>query len=316
MTDRGSEASSPSAPSVAGIFVPTLAIVDDAGRLNEDEAARHIAWTLDRGAAGVYPNGSTGEFLRLDDATQDRITEIAVATVGDRGTVLAGASGGTAALALRRVRAAADRGCRVAAVVAPFYYRLGDDAVEAFYRELAADSPIDLLLYNIPLFASPIAVDVVARLALDCPRIIGIKDSSGDLAHMQRMLSAVRPQRPEFAFLTGWDNVLASMLLLGCDGGTHAAANVVPEVLVQIRESVLDGDLQTARPLQAGLATLFDAMIGTGEFPDGFRIAAAARGLATRPGLLPRSESDQQALDALAARMPELLEPFAAILQD
>ena len=314
---------------LSGIFVPTLVPLRsdavDESRLNnaaplhekelhEEEVSRHIAWLLDRGVAGVYPNGSTGEFLRLDDATQDRITELSVAACGDRGHVLGGAAGATVPIALKRCEAAARRGCRAAAVVAPFYYQLADDAVEAFYRELAARSSIDLLLYNIPIFASAISVDVVTRLALDCPRIIGIKDSSGDLAHMQRMLTAIRPQRPDFAFLTGWDNVLASMIGIGCDGGTHAAANVVPEVLVQIRESVLDGDWQTARYLQAPLATLFDAMIGCGTFPDGFRIGATARGFDFQNGLLPRSEAETSKRQELSSQMPGLLKPFEHVL--
>ena len=303
------------ASALSGIFVPTLAAVSPDGSLNESATTENVRWLLDRGVAGIYPNGSTGEFLRLDEPVQDRITALTVEACGSDGLVLGGAAGATAPLALNRCEALADMGCRAAAVVAPFYYGLGDAAVERFYRDLAAESPIDLLLYNIPLFASRISADVVARLALDCPRIIGIKDSSGDLAHMQRMLAAVRPHRPDFTFFTGWDNVLASMLLLGCDGGTDAAANVVPEVLVQIHDSVLDGDLRTARHLQTPLAALFDAMIGCGEFPDGFRIAAAARGRDVATPILPRSETQQRELDALAERMPDLLKPFESVLK-
>ena len=309
-------------PALSGIFVPTLAAVDADGRLNEPEQRRLFDWLLARGVAGLYPNGSTGEFLRLPPATQDRILELAVAAASEADgdpLILAGAYGATVPLALERCRAAADRGARAAAVVAPFYYRVGDDAVRGFYRELAAASPIDLMLYNIPLFASPISAGVVAELAVECPRIIGIKDSSGDAAHMQRMLSRVRPQRPDFAFLTGWDNVLTSMLLLGCDGGTHAAANVVPEVLVAIFDAVRGGDLHTARRLQAPLADLFDTLIGSNvsdgpEFPDGFRIGTAARGFAVEPGLLPRGEADQRRLAALSSRVPELLAAFGDLV--
>ena len=104
-------------------------------------------------------------------------------------------------------------GARAVAIVSPFYYKLGPESVYAYFREIARASPIDVTLYNIPMFASPIDVPTVRRLA-ELERVVGIKDSSGDLAFMMRMISAVRPQRPDFSFLTGWDNVLVPMLLV------------------------------------------------------------------------------------------------------
>ena len=89
----------------------------------------------------------------------------------------------------------------------------------AYFREIADHVSIDVTLYNIPLFASPIEVETVIRLASECPRVIGIKDSSGDLPNMLRMIAAIRPLREDFTFLTGWDASLAPMLIAGADGG-------------------------------------------------------------------------------------------------
>ena len=100
----------------------------------------------------------------------------------------------------------------------------------AYFKEIADHSPIDVTLYNIPMFASPIDVPTVQRLAEECPRVVAIKDSSGDLPHMMRMIAAVRPKRSDFSFLTGWDAALMPMLLIGCDGGTNATSGVVPEI--------------------------------------------------------------------------------------
>src|SRR5690606_29183598 len=107
--------------------------------------------------------------------------------------------------------------------------RLSPDSVYAYFREIATQSPIDITLYNIPMFASPIDVPTLSRLA-EFDRIIGIKDSTGDVSAMQRMLAAVRPRRPDFVFLTGWEPVLASMVAIGADGGTHATSGVAPEL--------------------------------------------------------------------------------------
>ena len=301
-----------SASPLRGVFVPTLTPVHADGRVHEEEAARLFAWLIEQGAAGLYPNGSTGEFARLDDDAQNRLLEIAVDAAAGR-PVLAGAAGGTVSQALARCEAAADRGATAAAVVAPYYYRLKPDSVEAFYRELAAASPIDLLLYNIPLFASPIPVDRIRRLALDCPRIVGIKDSSGDAAVMAEMATTIKPQRPEFTLLTGWDTQLLTMLRLGCDGGTHASANVAPAEMSALFEAFAGGDLARAERIQAPVAALFDAMIGASdgfepEFPDGFRMGAAVRGFEIAGGLLPRSEAQAAGLGRLHDRLGPLVD--------
>src|SRR5260370_39611409 len=119
-------------------------------------------------------------------------------------------------------------GARAVRFVSPVYFRLAQESAYAYFAEIAAHTPIDVTLYTIPMFASPIDVPTIRKLA-EFPRVIGIKDSSGDLAFMMRMIGAVRPLRPDFCFLTGWEAVLAPMLMIGCDGRTNASSNAVPE---------------------------------------------------------------------------------------
>jgi len=101
--------------------------------------------------------------------------------------------------------------------------------VYTYFRQIALNSPIDVTLYNIPMFASPIDVPTVRRLA-ELDRITGIKDSSGDIAQMMRMITAVRPIREDFTFLCGWDAALVPMLMMGCDGGTNSMAGVLDQL--------------------------------------------------------------------------------------
>ena len=129
------------------------------------------------------------------------------------------------------------------AIVSPYYYKLSPAAVYAYFHEIGRNTPIDVTLYNIPMFASPIDVPTVQRLAEECPKIVAIKDSSGDLPHMMRMIAAVRPIRPDFSFLTGWEAALLPMLIIGCDGGTNATSGVVPEVTKKMFDLVQAGKL-------------------------------------------------------------------------
>ncbi len=139
------------------------------------------------------------------------------------------------------------------------------------------------------MFASPIDVPTIRRLAADFPRVIGIKDSSGDLAFMMRMIAAVRPIRPDFTFLTGWEAVLAPMLMVGCDGGTNASSNAVPEVTRRIYELCRAGKYEEAMKWNYRIIELFDTMLYPFEFPDGFRAAASLRGFNFGSGRLPQT---------------------------
>jgi dihydrodipicolinate synthase/N-acetylneuraminate lyase len=105
---------------------------------------------------------------------------------------------------------------------------------------------------------------------------------------MMRMIAAVRPLRPDFCFLTGWEAVLVPMLMIGCDGGTHASGNAVPEVTRRMYDLCRAGNYEEAMKWQYRILELFDVMLYPFEFPDGFRAAAELRGFAWAARASPR----------------------------
>ena len=170
----------------------------------------------------------------------------------------------------------------------------GPKRVYAHFAEIARYSPIDVTLYNIPMFASPIDVPTIRRLAGEFPRIIGIKDSTGDVSFMQRMIAAVRPIRPDFTFLTGWDCVLVAMMMAGADGGTNASSNAIPEVMRQVYDLTKAARYDDAMKLQYRVLEIFDLMLYPFEFPDGFRAAAQLRGFALGHGRQPMTAAQEK----------------------
>jgi 4-hydroxy-tetrahydrodipicolinate synthase len=281
------------AEKLQGIFTPTLVPVDADERINEPELRRFISWLIASGVHGLYPNGSTGEFTRFNEEERRRIVRITCDEARGRVPILAGAAEANVKETLAACEAYAAMGARAVAIVSPIYFRLAPESVYAYFAEIARHTPIDITLYNIPMFASPIDVPTIRRLAADFPRIVGIKDSSGDLAFMMRMIASVRPTRPDFTFLTGWEAVLAPMLMVGCDGGTNASSNAVPEVTRRIYDLCRAGNYQEAMQWNYRLLALFDTMLYPFEFPDGFRAAAALRGFDFGAGRLPRTESQK-----------------------
>ncbi|MCH2113378.1 MAG: dihydrodipicolinate synthase family protein [Pirellulales bacterium] len=292
---------------IEGIFTPTLVPLDDQGNINEDELRRYIDWLIAKGVHGLYPNGSTGEFTRFTAEQRRRIVQIVAEQTAGRVPILAGAAEANVRETLAACEQYADYGVRAVAIVSPFYYKLGQEAVYAYFREIALGSVIDVTLYNIPMFANPIDIPTIQRLA-ELPRIVGIKDSSGDMAFMLRMMAAVRPVQPDFTFLTGWDAVLVPMLLAGCDGGTLASSGVVPELTRTLYDMTRGGRHDQAMELQFQLLELFDTILFSAEFPEGFRAAVAQRGFNFGRSSLPRSEQQQLEFEAFAKQIHRILD--------
>jgi 4-hydroxy-tetrahydrodipicolinate synthase len=277
---------------IEGIFTPHVVPLDGRGRIDEAELRLYLDWLIGKGVHGLYPNGSTGEFTRFTAEERRRIVQIACEVAKGRVPVLAGAAEANAAETIQACETYAGYGARAVAIVSPFYYRLSPDSVYAYFREIALNSPIDVTLYNIPMFASPIDVPTIRRL-LELPRIVGIKDSSGDLAFVMRVISVARAVRPDFSVLSGWEAVLVPALLVGADGGTNASSGIVPELTRKVYDLTRAGRLEEAMRLQYKLLELFDTMLFSADFPEGFKAAVALRGFRLGAGRQPRTEGQR-----------------------
>ena len=311
MTDQESDPLTPASGDFNGVFTPLLVPWDENGQVNESELRRFVPWLISKGIRGVYANGSIGEFPRLNAVERRRVVKVVCEAAAGRVPVLAGAGEANVAATLDAYAAYTEYGARAVAVVSPFYYRLDASSVYAYFAELAAHTPIDLLLYNIPAFASPIDVSTLRKLA-EIPRIIGIKDSTGDVGAMIKMITAVRPSRPGFAFLAGWEAVFAPMLTIGCDGGVVGSSNALPEILCSIFEAVRSGNLGRAMRTQYKLNPLFYAMLDDLPFPEGIRAAAQCRGFQFGKSRQPMTSDQELALSARQKKIGASIEQLLA----
>ena len=287
---------------LSGIFVPHIVPYDGQGRIAEDELRRMIRWLGQKGVTGFYPNGSTGEFIRLSYEERKRVLKIVVEEAAGK-PVLAGAAEPNVDLVLEMCHYCADLGCRAVSITGPYYYKLTQASIETYFRQLAAKSPIDIVIYNVPLFANEISIPVLKRLALDCPRIIGTKDTSKDMSRFQMTLHEIKGQRPDFGVLIGWEELLCPALFMGADGGTLGSAGIVPEVVMKIYHDARAGNWAEARRLQFKLLDLFSLMVDAPNFPEGFRAGYELRGFKAGHARFPLSEGEQAAIETMRGRL-------------
>ena len=302
-----------SALSISGILTPLMVPLRADSEIHEDELRRYVDWLIEKGVHGLYPNGSTGEFTRFTAEERHRIIKIVCEQTAGRVPVLAGAAEANVRATLEACETYKNYGAQAVAIVSPFYYKLSQESVFAYYREIAANSPIDITLYNIPLFANPIEFETVLRLA-EYEKIIGIKDSSGDLAAMTRMIGAIHPQRPDFLFMTGWDAVLVPMLMAGCQGGVHATSGIVPEITRSIYDLTTQKKFNEAFVLQKQLLELFDSVFDAADFPEGIRSAIDLRGFNFGKGRQPLTKQQSTALATAAEKTSMLIQQVLSTL--
>src|SRR3989441_5688970 len=235
------------------------------GSADENGIRRLVEHTIAGGVHGLLPLGSTGEGASLGERTRSQILRSVVEASAGRVPVICGVAQPHLEAARAEVAAAARLGAQAALVAPPFYYPTDQATVLAFYRRLAAESKIPLLLYNIPQFTKVLSeAATVAELARE-GTIAGIKDSSRDLEYFQNVRVGTR-DLPRFRMFTGSDTMLLASLVMGGAGTICGAANIAPSWVVRIFDDFKRDDWESARADQNALIDLGMA-IGPGVFP-------------------------------------------------
>lgn len=253
-------------PTLSGIFAP---VVTPFAAGSEDlELAgftANIAAHLGDGLAGIVVAGSTGEAALLSEEERVALVTAARAAIPRDRWLIVGTGAESTRQCVARCRAAHAAGADAVLVVAPHYYSgaMSVDALGAHYRRVADESPVPVILYNIPKymhFALP--AELVAELARHA-NVIGIKDSSGDLEMLKGFL---RAQSDTFTVITGSGSGLHAGLEAGARGGILAvslfAAPLALEVLAAHRDGGRTGAAVAAQSKLAPMANVIVAKLG------------------------------------------------------
>jgi 4-hydroxy-2-oxoglutarate aldolase len=253
--------SSPAGLRLEGVFAPVTTPFDEEGQIVESAFVRNLQRYGQTGLAGVLVAGTTGEGVHLDASERHLLLELAAQAAG-RLQLLAGLPGQSVVQSVRELRAWEQFPLRAVLAAVPSYYRprMTENAVETYYRMLADESPFPILLYNIPrLTGIELGARLVSRLARH-PRIAGIKESSGNLGLVQRLLEDTAGH--DFAVLSGSAETFGAAVDLGVRGGILAAACMVPDLAVAVLCSA--GDPAGSADLRRRLFELASAVVAEG----------------------------------------------------
>lgn len=269
---------------LSGVLPALISPLRRDGTVDEPAVARLVARMTAGGVSGLVALGSTGEAASLDESARRRILSTVIAATAGRLPVICGVAQSHLAAAQREVQAAARLGAAGVLVTPPFYYPIDQATVLSFYRRLAEESPMPVMLYNIPQFTKVVAQPATVATLAHEGTIVGIKDSSRDFEYFESVCVATRGL-PDFRIFTGSDTMLLASLAMGGAGTICGGANIAPGWVVRIFDDFERGDLKAARTHQDLLLELVLA-VRAGVFPSAIKAALHLQGLC-EPWLAP-----------------------------
>ena len=292
---------------LSGVLPALVSPLHRDGSADEAGIKRLVEHAISGGVHGLLALGSTGEGAALGERTRWQVLKSVIEAADGRVPVICGVAQPHLEAARAEVASAARLGAAAALVAPPFYYPTDQATVRAFYRRVAADSKLPLLLYNIPQFTKVVAEpSTVAELATE-GTIAGIKDSSRDFEYFENVRLATR-QLDHFRMFTGSDTMLLASMAMGGNGTICGAANVAPAWVVRVFDDFERGDWSSARADQEALIELVN-VLRAGVFPASIKAALHLQGICEPWPAPPTAALD----DAATARLRESLERWGLL---
>lgn len=280
-----------------GVLPALVTPLTDDGRVDEPKLRRVIDHLIAEGVDGLFVLGSAGEIYGLNAASKRRLLEVTVEQVAGRVQIWCGASEITTPDCLALVAMAHEvGGVDAFSVLTPYFMTPSQSELVTHFRTIAESTDLPVLLYANPGRTKvPIAVPTVVELAA-VPNVVGVKDSTGDLALTQRYITETPD---DFSVIIGNDAVILPGLYLGASGIIASTANAVPDLVVALYRAYMAGEHERARRLQAVLGQARALLVNTGTFPIVIKEAMRQRGVDAGYCLAPARELPRASADAL-----------------
>ena len=243
---------------------------------------RLIEHILTGGVSGLFILGTTGEGPSLSYQLRRELIQRTCRQVNHRVPILVGITDTSFVESVNVARSAADSGADAVVIAPPYYLPEAQPELQEYLEHLIPELPLPVYLYNMPALTKVhFELDTVRR-AMDEPRIIGLKDSSGDLNYFKSAAEMIR-QRPDWSLLIGPEEKLFDSLQLGGNGGVSGGANLFPKLYVKLVEAHRAGKLARAQELQRQIQRVSESFYRIGKYSSsiikGIKCAASCLGL-------------------------------------
>jgi 4-hydroxy-tetrahydrodipicolinate synthase len=248
-----------------GIIPPLITPLLDNDTLDIKGLERLIEHTISGGVHGIFILGTTGEFASISYALRRELIERTCKLVKERVPVLVGITDSAFTESLNLAKYAANCGADAVVLAPPYYFAVGQPELLEYLQRIMEQMPLPLFLYNMPTHTKMTFAPKTVKAAAEIPGIIGMKDSSSDLAYFKQVQFALK-DRDDFTFMVGPEEFMAEFVLTGGHGGVNGGANMFPRLYVELYQAARNRDFEKINTLQQKVMQISTTIYNVGNY--------------------------------------------------
>ena len=227
---------------------------DAEGRVDYPQARRLAVALLESGSDGLVVTGTTGESPTLTNEEKVRLWREVKQEVGDRGAVIAGTGNYSTAESIELTREAEGVGVDAAMQVVPYYNKPPQEGLYQHFKTIAESTRLPCILYNVPSRTiTSMSAETTLRLS-HLPNIIGVKEASGDLDQIARIIAGAPP---DFLVWSGNDSDTFGVMSLGGYGVVGVASHIIGKRIKEMVQGIVEGRIQEAAAAHKEMLAFF-----------------------------------------------------------
>lgn len=262
---------------IKGVIVPILTPINQDELIDEQKLREQVDYVIEGGVLGILAFGSNGEFYVIEEDEMERGLKIIVDQVAGRVPVYFGIGAISTKKCCRLAKMAAAHGASGISILQPMFLKPTEAELFQHFKTIADSVPeTPVLLYNNPgRVAYTMSAALVEKLATEVSNIVGMKDTSGDITQTAEFIR--RTRHINFKVFGGKDTLLYASMCHGAVGGVCTAANFMPELITDVYNKYIQGDLEGSLEAQFKLNPVRLSMDGA-SFPVAAKDMANLRG--------------------------------------
>lgn len=272
-------------------------------QVDYDALRRLVKFVTTGGVDYLVVLGTTAETATLSAEEKVRILAVVAEQNAGRLPLVAGIGGNNTLAVAEELQTRNLEGYRAILSVSPYYNRPTQEGIYQHFRYLAERTPLPIIAYNVPArTGSNMLPETVARLAADCPKIVAVKEASGDLEQIRRLIGLV----PEgFLVISGDDSLVVPTILEGGAGIISVLGQAVPRQFTAVVRAALGGREKEAKRRFTQLEPLVELLFREGN-PAGVKALLSREAICSSQVRLPLVRASAQLcrdLDACKTRI-------------
>jgi 4-hydroxy-tetrahydrodipicolinate synthase len=269
---------------------------DSRGKIDYDATSQLLEYLINNGTDAVVVAGTTGESPTLSHEEKLDLFRHTVKTVNGRIPIIAGTGSNNTEASIALTQEAEKIGVDAALIVAPYYNKPNQRGLYAHFEAVANSTKLPIMLYNIPgRSVITIEPETVIQLA-KIPNIVSVKESSGDLAAMTKVISGTPA---EFSLYSGDDDLTLPVAAIGGDGIVSVSSHIIGNEMQAMLQAYKAGNAAEAARIHQEILPIMQGMFQAPS-PTPVKEALNQKGIAVGGVRLPLVELTEEEKQSVA----------------